>query len=1129
MFTPRVRRWILRVAGALAAAGSLLYLLRWPLFEGVVRREIAALIAAELNGELREARLSGSLLASAAAEELRIDGRPGAPYSILRARRVAARYGLFGLGRLRLDLEGAEIDFVEDPSTPSDGAKTVRDAEQIVRTFRFPGRLAVREGTLVLPDGRRIEIDAATLDGEAWRAQARVPGFGDVEAELARRPDGMTADARASEGPVRRAHVERNGGDLRFSVEIEGRTLEGQGRVVFGPDGTLRSGEADLSGEPGRARVTADFLAGRVEGRADLSLELEDPLRGRVAVAGRLAGPLLGPLRDWKVEGAVARAERLAWRDLAFERVEVEIPDATLDTAVWKAKAWRGPDRIEGSGTWRGGAAEGSLHAVLETTAPYVRDVTASEVSIQGRFRSDGGFHFAGRVSAGAGEAGGVAWSSLEGDVAAGPHGVEVPSIRVKGLPIAPDAVISGSVDIRDRDVAVRAWLKAGDAALELDGTVDPAGRFDVRFVGAATAEGVALQGAGRLTGKGSSLQIDLEPGAAGPLRHGPARIRVDDGTATLEETAVALAEPAATALLSGSMNREDVRVLARDIVLSGARLGRATARATKGEEVELTAAWEGEAGARGELRGRWGPALDLRLEASAPDLGAAWLKPLLPGLSGAATLHLRAEGTPEQPRIDGMLSLAGAAVGGTEPLSVDVPVRSEGRRVVLSKADVETPYGRVSVDVRLPLPGAVEPLEARVRLSSRDFAAFAPFAPEEIRPYLPKGELEAEAVAAGQAWSVTASLRVPSARTPYPFGELSGFEAKARLDVGGLRVDRWTGRLGGGPFEGSLRWDRDGPLRAQLKGRELLVVSTPLSRIRVSADVEFLKEEGRPGLLTGRLEVPLALIHEEPGSPGGGGADGGLAVGGLRLRPAAGGGVQVPGVAGLEAVGIDLQVDATSGEVRVENSIVGARLRAQGRLRGTLAAPSASGTVEAVSGEVKLPAAIFVRIEEARILIPPEPAGVPSAHFVGRVGQGEGSIEIRIHGPLARPDLTLRSDPLRPKEELLARLAFGQAPGQVTESAILGTLAFRIYDQYAAGWPRSEPRDGLLTRLRPTILSPEEPDPRRAPWQLPSSRTSRGMTVRTEYLWTPSFSIVGEADRESNVGGDIKLRFRFR
>ena len=109
-----------------------------------------------------------------------------------------------------------------------------------------------------------------------------------------------------------------------------------------------------------------------------------------------------------------------------------------------------------------------------------------------------------------------------------------------------------------------------------------------------------------------------------------------------------------------------------------------------------------------------------------------------------------------------------------------------------------------------------------------------------------------------------------------------------------------------------------------------------------------------------------------------------------------------------------------------------------------------------------------------------------------------------------------------------MARLAFGHAPGAV-QGAALSAFAVRLFEQYAADWPRAVPSEGLLSRLKPTVLSDEGDEAPRRPWDLPSGRTARGMVVRTEYLWTPYFSVVGEADREANVGGDIKLRLRFR
>ena len=1140
MNVPRLHRRLLTIAAAVAGSLFLLYLLRWPLLGGLVRSRVAAVIADELEGDLREARFSGSLLFGAAAEDVVVAGRPGVAFREIRVRRARASYGFLGLGRLEVDVEGVEAVFVDPhPERPADDAKTVRDAETIVRRFTFPGVLRGTQAGIVLPDGKRIDVREAYADATALRAQARVPGFGEVEASLDRRPGGFTARARAGEGPVRQARVERDGDELRIAVEVEGREVEGRARLVPAPDGSLHRASGDFTGALGRAHLEADFDRGRVDARVDLVHELRDPVRARVSVTGRVEGPVLGPLRAWTVAGAVARAERAAWGGLEFDAVHVEVPDATLDAFTWKATARRGPDRFEGEGSYRQGGLEGTLRAALETTAPYAPEVSASDVAIRGRFRADGAFRFVGRVTTGSGEVAGVGWSALDAEVDVGPHGVEAPVVRVKGLPGAPDVSLSGAVDFLKPGFAVTASARSGEDRLDVDGLLDDAGRFEGRLSGSAVLEGVRVRAAGHVVRDGPTLSLALEPGEIGRVRHGPLRVRVVEGRATVEETDVELADPPAAARVAGTASWTEGRVAgdvrAQNVRLRGAALGGLSGTFTRedgAEEVELAAAWTGEGGAGGDLRGRWGAASDLRLRGRVPDLAAPWLRPLLGeilGLAGGVEAELRATGAAGRPVLSGRVSAVGLSVAGTEPLSFDLPVLTEGRRAQLDLVPLETPYGVLSMTAQLPLPGSEAPFEARGRLESRDLPAFARFLPEALRPHVPSGELVVDAEASGTSWRATASLSVVSGKSPEPFGDLSVFSARAELDPSGLRVERASGRLGGGPFEASLRWDWDGPLRAELRGRELLAVSTKLSRIRVSADVALTREPGETALLAGTVDVPLAIIHEEPGSPGAeGGGAGGLAVGGLRLRPAPGGGVVVPGVPDVEGVRLDLRVKS-SGEVRVENSLVGAMLHVDGRLRGTLQAPAASGTVTVKSGEVKLPAAIFLRIEEARVEIPPEAGADPFVQFVGRVGKGEGSIEIRVHGPLARPDVTLRSEPPRPEEELLARLAFGHSPGEVEGTAALGTLAFRIFEQYAAGWPTAEPQDGFFSNLRPTVVPGEDYEAHRAPWTLPPGRSPKGMLVRTEYLWTRHFSLVGEADREANVGGDIKLRLRFR
>src|SRR5688572_12255383 len=132
----RLRKWTPRVAAGLAGGLLLLYLLRWPLLEGTVRGTLETAVAEHLKGELRQARLSGNLLFSAAADDVLIVGGPTSPFLEIRARRLIARYGFLGLGRPEIQLEGAQVVFVDrEPEKPADRPKTVRVAEKIVRSL----------------------------------------------------------------------------------------------------------------------------------------------------------------------------------------------------------------------------------------------------------------------------------------------------------------------------------------------------------------------------------------------------------------------------------------------------------------------------------------------------------------------------------------------------------------------------------------------------------------------------------------------------------------------------------------------------------------------------------------------------------------------------------------------------------------------------------------------------------------------------------------------------------------------------------------------------------------------------------------------------------------------------------
>jgi hypothetical protein len=200
------------------------------------------------------------------------------------------------------------------------------------------------------------------------------------------------------------------------------------------------------------------------------------------------------------------------------------------------------------------------------------------------------------------------------------------------------------------------------------------------------------------------------------------------------------------------------------------------------------------------------------------------------------------------------------------------------------------------------------------------------------------------------------------------------------------------------------------------------------------------------------------------------------------------------------------------------------------GQLTGTATDPALSGRIRSRPnrGEVKLAPGTFMRIESAEAWLPEEAGRPPTVTFHGRVGTGEGAIQINVEGPLDNPSLSLKSDPPMSQKDLLGRLAFGIAPGAVSGETGVATLAVYLYDQAKDDWPNADRREGFFDRIRPTVIPGDSSQQRRVPWELPPTGTLRSTSLRTEYVYNYYFSIIGETNREGDVGGDLKLKIRF-
>jgi autotransporter translocation and assembly factor TamB len=365
--------------------------------------------------------------------------------------------------------------------------------------------------------------------------------------------------------------------------------------------------------------------------------------------------------------------------------------------------------------------------------------------------------------------------------------------------------------------------------------------------------------------------------------------------------------------------------------------------------------------------------------------------------------------------------------------------------------------------------------------------------------------------------------------------GVLTNLVVSGRLDERGVEFYALDGRLDHGPFRAIGRWDfrtERKEARLHLVGENVLVLSDRLGRVRVSPDVWVSGSAEAGWKVDGSAEFPSVLFYGELGDPQASreGQVKAAAAPRLRLPPAPGGGVLVPGgLEGGERVALDLQIRTTR-EARVENSALGALVRADLHLGGTLAAPSLSGSIGSRRGEIKLATGVFLRIERLEVALPKEEGRSGTIYFKGRSGKGEGVITVVIAGPLDDPALTLSSNPPRKQEELLATLAFGMGPGEVSGQNALGTLAVKAFAQATDAWPKAEPAENLWSRLSLSTADESALDAeKRVPWQLPPTGSARGTIVRTEYLLNSFLSVVVESDREANVSGDLKVRFHFR
>jgi hypothetical protein len=1196
-------RILLWSAGVLVAGVAAVYLLRWPLFGGMVRSKLAAVAAQQLQAEVDVGRLGGSMITGIEARKVTLRPRPGAPFRSATVERVAVDYGFLGSGEPSIRVEGARFVLSPKDGPPVPIHQSVRDVVSLLRSLRFSGSVSASKVDVFLPDGRTVNIDAGSLDHAAWTVSLRMDGFGTIDGSATLGLDGALAfDGRASEGPVRSVKIGLGPGadqcPLKISTEFEGHSLNWAGTAHF-EKGQLLRVEGELLVKEGRAQTRVDFLTGRVTADADAVVAVDQEFKGDLALTGHGEGPLAGPLEEWTLREGRVKTRGARFRSIRIDQADVALGSGSLSKISFKGSALSGEDAVLAEGVFRWAGRKPDVEATVNVTAadagPYLAllskppPLKCKQPRAEGRLvLRDGAVSYDGMVSTGAGDYGDFAWKSVEfkGSLRAEDQ-IEAREIVVAGTSFAELITASGKLEgealslrfVADKDageIGGRFEKETGnfEGRIRLEGPMSWLKRsFDIALPGEFTP--VRLAGKVSREKADTRVMLDITGGAEasmalsatlrqeggdwivalapGTLELPKRRVSYDafvasvtPRKASLENLKLSCTSPELAARISGSAawDEKETKVTFRmlDTTIERTPIDPLFARVTidrASQEKVLDLRWGKDAGDHLRVTGRWGKELDLQAELRAGDLKRPLVRRFLPEVEfeGAVALDAHVTGTPKEPQATGTLNLEKLSAAGAPPVSLVLPLQAEKGMLRIWGVAERTAYGTLTVEGNIPLPGNDAPVDLSVRLQTDDLSPLLDRLSRQARAWIPPGRLAAEIALRGPPSKLEltgrAEFTAPRFKPPPPLAEALDLRVVARLDPDGVAIEATDGVLGQGPFWASGRWDafRPGrPLSLWMTAWDALVVDDPLARLRVKPDVVLTWSENHPVKVAGRVEIPLAIYHREfsANTPGARTART-VSPPRLRLVPGESGGFIIPGIEGLEAVEIDLQF-VTTGEFRIENSVVGVLLRAEGQLTGTAAEPALSGVIRSMErrGEVKLARGNFLRIESLEALLPEDIGRNPTIRFQGRVGSGEGAIVVDVEGPFDNPSLVLKSEPPLPQKDLLARLAFGQGQGAVTNETGVVTLAIYLIEQTQESWPSADRKETFFNRIRPVVVPGETSQQRRVPWELPPAGTLRSTSLRTEYVYNSFFSIVAETNREGDVGGDLKLRIRF-
>ncbi|HEV3027641.1 MAG TPA: hypothetical protein VG457_08725, partial [Planctomycetota bacterium] len=488
----KVVRGLLWSLAVLAAGLGGVYLLRWPLFEGTVRAKLAELVAKELKSDADVATLEGSLLSSITARGITLRPKGNAPIRSATAEQVRVVYGFLGSGEPTLTVDRARIVLAakEGPALPLQ--ETIRDVVSVLRSVRFSGVVRARNVDVVLPDGRVLSLGEGSLDHATWALTLRTEGFGKVEGSATLRLDGsFSFVGSASEGPLRSVRINLGAGrdrcPLSLSADLLGHALTWTGAALFEAERLTRA-EGDLAVKEGRAHTVADLASGKVEADVDAVLNVNEELKGDLALTGHVEGPIAGPPDAWTLREGAIKVRGATFRTVPVDKADIELFRSSLAEVAFRGAVRSGEDHVEAEGRFRWKAKpdlEATVHAraanlaACLTLLPEPLPLKASQVRVDGKLSlHDGAASFDGAGSTGAGSYESITWKGATFSGSFAPARLEVRQGSLMGTDYAPAIGVSGKIE----GESVLLHLRAGTDEIDIGGRRGKGGDFEGRI-----------------------------------------------------------------------------------------------------------------------------------------------------------------------------------------------------------------------------------------------------------------------------------------------------------------------------------------------------------------------------------------------------------------------------------------------------------------------------------------------------------------------------------------------------------------------------------------------------------------------------------------------------------------------